>query len=437
MTEPSLLEREALLFAQELIRIESVNPGVGLPAGDGEARAIEYIRERLADAGYRPLVGESVPGRANLVVRVPGSDPSRGALLAHAHVDVVAAQAADWTHPPFDGVIADGFLWGRGALDLKNQAAVLLAIARHFAREDVVPRRELILAFFSDEESGGVHGVRWVRREHPEWLAGATEALGEVGGFSVPLGEKRAYLVATAEKGVGWVRLTARGAAGHASRPSADNAVTRIAAALARLGEYRFPATRTAALDGFLAAASRLIGVELTPDNLEEHLGELGVAGPIVKFGLRHTITPTVVAGGYKSNVIPGEASAQLDTRSLPGHDAELKAVVQELAGPDVELTLGSWVPPLESPSESPLLDTLQAAVVAEDPDGVVVPYLLPASTDNKHLAGLGIAGYGFVPLRTPPEFDVYGLLHAVDERIPLESLFFSARVTERILREA
>ncbi|AYG03963.1 M20/M25/M40 family metallo-hydrolase [Gryllotalpicola protaetiae] len=437
MTEPSLLEREALQFAQELIRIESVNPGVALPAGDGEARTIEYIRERLADAGYEPLVGESVPGRANLVLRIPGSDPARGALLAHAHVDVVAAQGEDWTHPPFGGAIADGFLWGRGALDLKNYAAVLVAIARHFAREGVVPRRELILAFFSDEESGGVHGVRWVRREHPEWLAGATEALGEVGGFSVTLGDKRAYLVATAEKGVGWVRLRARGDAGHASRPSADNAVTRIAAALARLGEHRFPATHTPALDGFLAAASRLIGVELTPDNLEEHLDELGVAGPIVQFGLRHTVTPTVVAGGYKSNVIPGEASAELDTRSLPGPDAELKAVVQELAGPDVELTLGSWVPPLESPTDSPLLDILQAAIAAEDPDGVVVPYLLPASTDNKHLASLGIAGYGFVPLRTPPDFDAYGLLHAADERIPLESLFFSARVTERILREA
>jgi acetylornithine deacetylase/succinyl-diaminopimelate desuccinylase-like protein len=438
LTAPSLLEREALQFAQELIRIESVNPGVGVPAGDGESRAIEYLRERLTDAGYQPHWGESVPGRANLVVRIPGNEAGpRGALLAHAHVDVVAAEPEGWTHPPFAGVIADGFLWGRGALDMKNQAAVLLAIARHYAREGIVPRRDLILAFFADEESGGVHGVRWVRREHPEWLAGATEALSEVGGFSVPLGGKRAYLVATAEKGVGWVRLTARGAAGHASRPHDGNAVTRIAAAVARLGEARFPATHTPALEAFTARASELLGVELTPDNLEQHLDRLSIAGAIVRDGLRNTITPTVVSGGYKSNVIPGEARAELDTRTLPGHDDELKAAVRELAGPDVELNLGSWVPPLESPADGPLLDTLQAAVAAEDPDGIVVPYLLPASTDNKHLARLGIAGYGFVPLRTAPDFDAYGLLHAVDERIPLESLYFSARVTERILREA
>lgn len=436
-SEPSLLEQETLRFAQDLIRIPSVNSGHGPDMGDGERRAIRYIQERLEDAGYEIFYGEASPGRANLVARLAGDDPSRGALLAHAHVDVVPAQAEDWTHPPFEGVIADGFLWGRGALDMKNQAAALLAIARHYRREGVVPRRDLIFAFFSDEESGGVYGVRWVRRVHPEWLAGASEAISEVGGFAVPLGDKRAYLVATAEKGVGWVRLRARGEAGHASRPTDANSVTRVAAAVARLGAHRFPAVHTPAVTAFTERASEVLGVRLTPENLEEHLDALGPAGAIVRYGLRHTITPTVIEAGYKANVIPAVAGAELDTRSLPGHDDELKRIVLDLAGPDVEVDLGSWTPPLESPTDGPLLATLQHAIAAEDPMGVVIPYLLPASTDNKHLARLGISGYGFVPLKTASDFDAYGLYHAVDERIPLDALSFSVRVTERILRDA
>lgn len=432
-----LLEEETLRFTRDLIRIESVNTGDPATIGDGEARVIDYIRERLEEVGYQPDHAESAPGRANLVVRVPGADPSRGALVAHAHVDVVPAAASDWTYPPFAAEVHDGFLYGRGALDLKSFAAVLVATARAFARDGVVPARDLIFAFFSDEEAGGEWGARWVVEHRPDWLAGATEALGEVGGFSVPIGGKRAYLVATSEKGAGNATLTARGPAGHGSRPTDRNAVTRLARAVLAVGEHRFPIVETSAMTAFAEQVSALLGTPLTVADLESHLDELGIAGPLVAAGLRNTASPTTLRAGYKTNVIPGEATAGLDVRIVPGTEGQLERAIEGLLGEGVEVRFARMIPPLESPAHGPLLDAIQLALVEDDPDGVVVPYLMPASTDNKHLRHAGITGYGFVPLRTEGDFDAFGLYHAVDERIPVDALRFCARVTHRILRTA
>ncbi len=441
MTSPvadtALLEAETLAIARDLIRIESVNTGDPATIGDGEARAARLIRSLLEEAGYETEYAESRPGRGNLVARLPGADPSRGALIAHAHLDVVPAEPADWTHPPFAAEIHDGFLYGRGALDMKGHAAALVAIARAFSREGIVPERDLILAFFSDEEAGGVWGVRWLIENRPAWFAGATEAVSEVGGFSVPLGERRGYLVATAEKGVGWLGVTARGTAGHGSRPTPDNAVTRVARAVARIGEHEFPLEPTSAVEAFARRVSELLGEPLAVDDLPGALDRLGIAGPLVAAGLRNTVSPTVIAGGYKANVIPGEASAQFDIRVLPGGEERLRTEVEALAGDDVDLRWDRWIPPIEAPPEGPLLDVFAAAVAAEDPEGVLVPFLMPASTDNKHLARIGVTGYGFVPLRTDAAFDAFGHFHAVDERIPLDALAFSVRTTARILRSA
>lgn len=434
------LERETIGFVRDLIRIESVNTGDLATIGDGEARAARYVQDKLAEVGISSEYAEPTPGRGSVVARLAGSDPARGALVVHAHLDVVPVNAADWTHPPFGAEVHEDVLYGRGAVDMKGFAGTVLAVARAFRREGVVPQRDLVLAFFADEEAGGVWGARWLVEHRPEWFAGATEAVSEVGGFSVPVdGTKRAYLLATAEKGIGSATLRARGNAGHASRPTADNAVARLARAVVALADHRFPVERTEATDAFLSAFGELTGRDLAGAgaDLERELDRLGFVGDIVAAGLRNTASPTMLAAGYKTNVIPGEALAEVDVRVLPGCAETLQEEIERLVGADVAVEWGRWVPPIAAPADAPFVATLRAAVAADDPDGVVVPYLLPASTDNKHLARLGIAGYGFAPLRVPDGFDAFGLFHAVDERVPLEALRFGARVTERMLRTA
>ncbi len=336
--------------------------------------------------------------------------------------------AADWTHPPFGAEIHDGILYGRGAVDMKDFAGMLLAIARAFRREGIVPRRDLVFAFFADEEAGGVWGARWLVQHRPELFAGATEAISEVGGFSLPLpGDRRAYLVATAEKGVSTATLTARGRAAHGSRPTADNAVVRLAQAVAAVGAHAFPVVRTAALERFVDTWERAGG----------RLDDLGFAASLIDAGMRNTASPTVLAAGGKANVIPATASATLDVRIVPGQHDAVRAELATVVGDDIEVTWARDIAAIEAPVDAPLVEVLQRAIGAEDPEGVVVPYLLPASTDNKHLSRLGIRGYGFVPLRVPANFDVFGQFHAADERVPVEALAFGTRVTARILREA
>ncbi len=424
----SPLEAEALEFVRALIRIDSVNTGDAATIGDGETRAALFVQAQLEEVGYETVLVEPRPGRASVVARLAGSDPDAGALVAHAHLDVVPVDAADWTHPPFGAEIHDGVLYGRGAVDMKNFAGMLLAIARSFRRDGIVPRRDLIFAFFADEEAGGVWGARWLVQNRPELFAGATEALSEVGGFSLPLpGDRRAYLVATAEKGVSTATITARGRAAHGSRPTADNAVVRLARAVGAVGAHTFPVVRTATLERFVETWERAGG----------RFGDLGFAASLIDAGMRNTASPTVLAAGGKANVIPASASATLDVRIVPGQHDAVRAELAEVVGDEIEVTWARDIEAIESPVDAPLVDVLQRAIGAEDPEGVVVPYLLPASTDNKHLSRLGIRGYGFVPLRVPADFDVFGQFHAADERVPVEALHFGTRVTARILREA
>jgi acetylornithine deacetylase/succinyl-diaminopimelate desuccinylase-like protein len=428
------LEQETIEIARDLIRIESVNTGDPATIGDGEERAARYVRDRLDEVGISGEFVLPTPGRGSLVVRIPGRDRSVGALLVHAHLDVVPVDAADWSVPPFAAEIHDDgghgeVLYGRGAVDMKGFAGTVVAVARALARSGVVPRRDLVLAFLADEEAGGVWGAKWLVENRPELFAGVTEAIGEVGGFSVPLpgGARRAYLLATAEKGAGWLRLRARGAAGHASHPGPDTAVLRLARAVAALGEHRFPVERTDATAPFLAALAEITG----QDDPEHALHGLVAAG------LRHSAVPTMLAAGYKLNVIPGEAVADVDTRVVPGGEAAFRREVERIVGQDVSV---EWVlsnAPVVAPVDGPLVETVREAVAHDDPDGLVVPYLLPASTDNKNFSQLGIAGYGFTPLRVPAGFDAFGQFHAVDERVPLTALRFGARVVHRILRTA
>jgi acetylornithine deacetylase/succinyl-diaminopimelate desuccinylase-like protein len=428
------LEQETIEIARDLIRIESVNTGDPATIGDGEERAARYVRDRLAEVGISGEFVLPTPGRGSFVVRIPGRDRSAGALLVHTHLDVVPVDAADWSAPPFAAEVREDdrhgeVLYGRGAVDMKGFAGTVIAVARELARSGVVPRRDLVLAFLADEEAGGVWGAKWLVENRPELFTGVTEAIGEVGGFSVPLptardGVRRAYLLATAEKGAGWLRLRARGAAGHASTPGADTAVLRLARAVVALGEHRFPVERTDVTTPFLTAFSELTGHD-RPEN------------GLVCAGLRHSAVPTMLTAGYKLNVIPGEAVAEVDTRVVPGGEAGFRREVERIVGAYVDVEWAQLNAPVVAPVDGPLVETVRAAVAQDDPDGVVVPYLLPASTDNKSFSRLGIAGYGFTPLRVPDGFDAFGQFHAVDERVPLTALRFGARVMRRILRTA
>lgn len=432
---PSPAEDEVVQLCSELIRIDSVNTGDPDTIGDGETRACRYIQAKLEEVGYETTFYESVPGRGNVVTRLEGSDRTRGALLIHGHVDVVPANAAEWTVDPFSGAVQDGYVWGRGAVDMKDMVAMMLAVARDFKTRGIVPQRDLIFAFLADEEAGGGLGSRWLVDHHPELFDGATEAISEVGGFSINVDDtRRAYLVAAAEKGVAWATLKSTGTAGHGSMINHDNAVTRIANAVARLGAYEFPLTRTATVDAFLASITQLTGLEFPDEDFEGSIAKIGPVARIVLSTLRNTANPTMLKAGYKANVIPSEAMATVDCRIVPGSEDTFRELVAEIVGDGVSVEW-VWQPPIEFPFEGDLIDNIKAALLAEDPDGTAIPYMLSGGTDNKAFALLGIKGYGFAPLRLPPELDFSGLFHGIDERVPVDALTFGVRVLDRLLR--
>ena len=427
-------EEEVVEFASELIRIPSVNTGDPATIGDGEAVAAKYLQGKLEEVGYETDYIEAVAGRGNVVARLAGADPDRGALLIHGHVDVVPANAAEWTVDPFSGAVQDGYVWGRGAVDMKDMVAMTLAVARDFKRRNVIPPRDLIFCFVSDEEAGGVFGAEWLVDNKPEWFTGATEAISEVGGFSINVDDtRRAYLVAAAEKGVAWATLTATGRAGHGSMIAEDNAVTSIAEAVATLGRHEFPIVRTATVDAFLTSITELTGLEFPEDDLEGAIAKLGPVSRIVNATLRNTANPTMLTAGYKANVIPSSAQATVDCRILPGQVESFTAEVERLVGENVTV---DWFlsPPLEYPFEGPLVEAMKASVRAEDEHGHPIPYMLSGGTDNKAFSRLGIAGFGFSPLRLPADLDFSSLFHGVDERVPVDALQFGVRVLQRFL---
>jgi acetylornithine deacetylase/succinyl-diaminopimelate desuccinylase-like protein len=425
-------EDEVARICRELIRIDTSNYGGN--EGPGERAAAEYTAGLLEEVGLQSEIFESAPGRASVVARMAGEDPSAPALVVHGHLDVVPAQKEDWQIDPFSGEERDGLIWGRGAVDMKDMDAMILAVARNMARTGLRPKRDLIFAFFADEEAGGKYGARWAVENRPELFDGAAEAISEVGGFSATIGGKRAYMLQTAEKGIAWLRLAATGRAGHGSQLSTDNAVTRLAAAVGRIGAHQWPIELTDTTRRFLDGVTELTGVEFDPDNPDILLKELGTVARFVGATLQNTSNPTVLKAGYKDNVIPGLAEARIDARTLPGQDELVLAKIRELAGEGVEVSYVHQDCALEVPFAGNLVDAMVDSLAAEDPDAVVLPYTLSGGTDNKSLARLGITGYGFAPLRLPADLDFTGMFHGVDERVPVDSLKFGTRVLGRLL---
>ncbi len=439
MTDPA---DEVVGLVSALIRFDTSNTGE-LETTKGEAECAQWVAEQLREAGYSPEYLESgAPGRGNVFARLPGADPTRGALLIHGHLDVVPAEAADWSVHPFSGAVSDGYVWGRGAVDMKDMCGMMLAVARHFKRAGIVPPRDLVFAFVADEESGGKYGAQWLVRNRPDLFAGVSEAVGEVGGFSVTLprrdgGERRLYLIETAEKGLLWMRLTARGRAGHGSMIHDDNAVTAIAAAVARIGSHQFPVVLTESVAAFLTAVAEETGYSFDIDSpdLEGAIAKLGPIARLVGATLRDTANPTMLKAGYKANVIPAAAEAVIDCRVLPGRQAAFEREIDELIGPGITREWISELGSYETSFDGDLVDSMNAALLAADPEARIVPYMLSGGTDAKAFADLGIRCFGFVPLRLPPELDFAALFHGVDERVPVDALQFGARVLENFLQ--
>jgi acetylornithine deacetylase/succinyl-diaminopimelate desuccinylase-like protein len=432
----SLAQDEAVVFTSELIQIDTSNTGD--PATTvGERAAAEYVAGKLAEVGYETTYVESGgAGRGNVFARLPGSDSSRGGLLIHGHLDVVPADASEWSVHPFSGAVQDGYVWGRGAVDMKDMVAMTLAVARRFKRDGVVPPRDLVFAFVADEEAGGAYGAQWLVANRPELFEGITEAIGEVGGFSITLGEdRRAYTIETAEKGIAWMRLRARGRAGHGSMIHEDNAVTKLAEAVARLGNHRFPLVLTDSVREFLAAMGKLTGLEFPEDDLEGSIAKLGGISRIIGATLRDTANPTMLNAGYKANVIPSVAEAVVDCRVLPGRQEAFERELDDILGPDIEREWVTQLPPVETTFDGDLVDAMTAAIVAEDPGATTLPYMLSGGTDAKAFHTLGMRCFGFSPLQLPADLDFSALFHGVDERVPIDALKFGTRVLDRFLR--
>jgi acetylornithine deacetylase/succinyl-diaminopimelate desuccinylase-like protein len=432
---------EVVRFTSELIRIDTTNRG----GGDCVERpAAEYVAERLADAGIEPRILESAPGRANVVARIEGTESGADPLLVHGHLDVVPADAADWTKHPFSGEVSDGVVWGRGAIDMKNMDAMVLATVRAWARQGRRPRRDIVLAFTADEEDSASFGSGFLTERHADLFEDCVEGISESGAFTFHTESGlRLYPVAAGERGTAWLKLTARGKAGHGSKVNRNNAVSALAAAVARIGEHQWPVRLTPTVRAALSALAALHGIDCdlrstSSDDLgrdvDDLLAKLGETAALVQSTVRNSANPTMLSAGYKVNVIPGSATAFVDGRMVPGGEQEFIDTLDRLTGPDVEWEFHHRETPLEAPVDSPTYAAMREALEHFDPEAHVVPYCMSGGTDAKQFSRLGITGYGFSPLKLPPGFDYQALFHGVDERVPVEALHFGINVLDRFL---
>jgi acetylornithine deacetylase/succinyl-diaminopimelate desuccinylase-like protein len=433
-TPDSRPDGEVVDICRDLVRLDTSNFGDG--SGPGERKAAELVATLLDEVGIASEILEAAPGRSSVIAHWgTGSDErADDALLLHGHLDVVPAAAEDWRVDPFAGEITDGYLWGRGTVDMKDFDAMLLSVVRHRQRTGAVPDRPVVLCFTADEEAGGLEGGRFLVDEHRDELAHCSEAVGEVGGFSVTVRDRRLYLIEAAEKGMAWLKLTARGTAGHGSMVNPDNAVARLTSAVARLGAHDWPIRLTPAMEVLLATVADLAGTEVRPDNLDELVAEFGGAARMIGAVVSNTVQPTMLSAGYKVNVVPSEATAHVDGRFLPGYEQEFLDTLHDLLGEGIEVEALSHQQPWETPYDGALVSAMESSLRAEDPDALVAPYLMSGGTDAKYFHGMGMRCYGFAPLRLPDDLDFTALFHGVDERVPTDALEFGARVLDRFL---
>jgi acetylornithine deacetylase/succinyl-diaminopimelate desuccinylase-like protein len=420
---------EVVTLLSDLVRINTSNPT------HPERPAAEWVAAKLDEVGIASQIIEAAPGRASTIARIQGSDPSRPPLLIHGHLDVVPAEPSEWSVDPFAGEVRDGYVWGRGTVDMKDMDAMVLALVRDWSRTGRIPPRDIVLAFVSDEEAGGRHGAHYLVDRHADLFADCTEAISEVGGFSVSLGDStRAYLIQTAEKGINWLRLRAAGPPGHGSMVHDDNAVTRLAAAVSRIGAYEFPIVITDTVRATIEGLAELTGLDLDADDVDTWLPKLGPAARMIGATIRNTANPTMLQAGYKCNVIPSSAEATIDCRFLPGQEQALLDTIDELAGDGVVRETIVQDIAVQTGFDGALVDAMSAALRAEDPGAHPLPYLMSGGTDAKSFSMLGMRCFGFSPLLLPADLDFTALFHGIDERVPVDGLKFGVRVLDRLL---
>lgn len=431
-------ENEVADIVRELIRRNSENWGDSSETV-GEAAVADYIAEVLREVGWQPeIIVTTGDSRRAVALRVPGTDPSTPAMLVHGHIDVVPAVVRDWSVPPYEAVVDDGMLFGRGAVDMKDMDGMLIALLRHWGRTGERPRRTLQVLFTPDEEAGGKHGAHWLVANRPDLFEGCTEAVGEVGGFSITVRDDlRLYPIQTAEKGIRWLRMTAKGRAGHGSMINDDNAVTQLCEAVTRVGQHTWPIRLTPTVERFLTELSDAYGVDINPSDMAEVFAKLGTLGSLVGATLQNTANPTMLTAGYKHNVIPQEATAFIDGRVLPGHEREFEEEIKRIVGEQLEVHVDIADIALETTFDGPTVDAMAAALRAEDSGARPVPYMISGGTDAKAFSTLGIRCYGFSPLKLPAGLDYWQLFHGVDERVPVSALQFGVRVLKRFFDAA
>jgi acetylornithine deacetylase/succinyl-diaminopimelate desuccinylase-like protein len=442
MTTPpnwETITTEAVQYLQDLLRIDTTNPP------GNELAAAEYLAGVLHAEGYDPIVLEAAPQRGNMIARLKG-DGSLPPLLLYTHLDVVPAEPEHWTHPPFAGEVADGFVWGRGALDMKSVAAMQLMTVLLLKRAGMALKRDVIFAATADEEIDSDVGADWLVTQHPD-LVRAEYGLSEMGGHTLYLEGKKFYPIMCAEKGTCWIKLRARGKPGHGSLPHADHAVMHLVHALDRVMAHPLPLHFTATASTFVQRLARSVGgttglllsAVLNPllhDAALKAIPDRSLADSLHAI-FHNTISPNQLRAGYKANVIPSEAEAILDGRMLPGFDPEaFLAEVRPRLGDGLEITIEHTSPPLEVSSETPLFNSIEQQLARSDPGAIVVPYMMTGATDAKLFAKLGTQCYGFAPLKLQPDTPFDGLIHGHDERVSLDAFAFGVKVLFETVRD-
>jgi acetylornithine deacetylase/succinyl-diaminopimelate desuccinylase-like protein len=432
----TLYQRPAELL-QHLLRFDTTNPP------GNEAECIAFADRVLREAGFETQILGRDANRTNLVTRLQGRG-NAPPLLMYGHVDVVTTEGQRWTHPPFEGKVVDGYVWGRGALDMKGGVVMMMAALMRAKAEGLALPGDVVLALVSDEEAGGEYGVEYLVDDHADLFEGIRYAIGEAGGFSFDVGEAKLYPIMVAEKQICWTKVTVRGRGGHGSMPVRGEAMAKLARVLQKLDQQRLPvhvppATRQM-IEGIASALPSPLDeglhLLLNPDMTDAVLDQMGPIGEILDPLLHNTVSPTILHGSSKINVIPAEVSVELDGRLLPGYGPDdMVAELRQLLGDEVELAV-IWHDPGPSEPDMGLFDTLVDILRRADPQGTPSPMLMPGVSDARLFSRLGIQTYGFTPMNMPPDFDYWKLAHGADERIPLDALHFGIeRIYELLQR--
>jgi len=421
---------------QSLIRFDTTNPP------GNEAECIKYIDGLLTQAGFETTLLAKDTNRPNLIARLKG----RGAappLLLHGHVDVVTTAGQNWTHPPFEGKVIDGWVWGRGALDMKAGVAMMLGAVLRARAEGLIPAGDIVLAMLCDEEAGSDYGAKFLVENHPEHFGGIRYALGEFGGFTLSMSKRRFYPIQVTEKQICWMRGHVRGQGGHGSMPVKGGVMAKLGHLVQQLEQRSLPVHITPVardmIDSMASALSFPTGYVLrrvlNPGLTDRVLGLMGERRRVIEPLLRNTAIVTTVRSGEKVNVIPTEAAVEIDGRLLPGYGPDdMMAELRQVLGDEAELELVRHDPCPGKPDMG-LFNTLASTLQGMDPDGVPLPMLLPAATDARFFSRLGIQTYGFTPMVLPDEFSFTDTIHAADERIPVEALDFGTEAVYRVLQ--